>query len=111
VNRQPNEEIDNLKILRHSTAHLMAQAVKELYPEAKVAIGPAIDTGFYYDFDYEPGFTEDDLAKIEERMHELANKDIPIIRRVIKREEAIELFKGQGEQYKVELLEGYQMMR
>lgn len=106
MNGQPNEGIEDLKILRHSTAHLMAHAVKELYPEAKVAIGPAIDTGFYYDFDYEPGFTEDDLAKIEERMHELARKDIPIIRRVVKREEAIEFFKGQGEQYKVELLEG-----
>lgn len=98
------ENIADLEILRHSTSHLMAQAVKELYPQAKVAIGPAIDTGFYYDFDYEPGFTEEDLTRIEEKMRELVKKDIPIERKVIKRADAIEMFKKMGEVYKVELL-------
>lgn len=98
------ESTIDLEILRHSTSHLMAHAVKELYPQAKVAIGPAIDTGFYYDFDYEPGFTEDDLVKIEEKMHELAKMDLPIERKVIKRTDAIEMFEKMGEVYKVELL-------
>jgi len=95
----------DLEVLRHSTSHLMAQAVKELYPEAKVAIGPSIETGFYYDFDYDPGFTDEDLVKIEEKMHELVKQDIPIERRVIKKEDAIKMFKEAGEKYKVELLE------
>lgn len=96
---------EELDILRHSTSHLMAHAVKELFPEAKVAIGPSIETGFYYDFDYEPGFTDEDLAKIEERMHELARQDIPIERRVIKKADALKMFRDTGEIYKVELLE------
>jgi threonyl-tRNA synthetase len=95
-----------LDILRHSTSHLMAQAVKELFPEAKVAIGPSIDTGFYYDFDYALGFTEEDLLKIEERMKEIVKRDIPIERRMIKKEEALEIFKASGETFKVELLDG-----
>jgi len=95
----------DLEVLRHSTSHLMAHAVKELYPEAKVAIGPSIETGFYYDFDYDPGFTDEDLVKIEEKMHELVKQDIPIERRVIKKEDAIKMFKEAGEKYKVELLE------
>ena len=98
-------------ILRHSTAHVMAQAVKELFPEAKVTIGPAIETGFYYDFDYEPGFTEEDLPRIEERMQEIIDKDIPIARRVVSRTEAIELFHGMGEPFKVELISGIPMSR
>ncbi|MCX8110586.1 MAG: threonine--tRNA ligase [Syntrophorhabdaceae bacterium] len=96
---------EELDILRHSTSHLMAHAVKELYPDVKVAIGPSIDTGFYYDFDYDPGFTDEDLLKIEEKMHELAKKDIPIERRVIKKADALKMFKEAGEIYKVELLE------
>jgi len=100
---QKNKEA--LDILRHSTSHLMAHAVKQLFPDVKVAIGPSIDTGFYYDFDYGPGFTEDDLVKIEVRMKEIAKKDIPIERRIIKKEEALEMFKKQGEIYKIELLE------
>jgi threonyl-tRNA synthetase len=96
---------EDLEILRHSTSHLMAQAVKELFPEAKVAIGPAIETGFYYDFDYGPGFTEEDLVKIEERMREISAKDIPIERKVVKKSEAQEMFRNLGEQFKVELLE------
>ncbi len=96
---------ENLDILRHSTSHLMAQAVKDLFPGVKVAIGPSIENGFYYDFDYEPGFTEEDLEKIEKRMKEIVAADIPIERRVMKRDEAIEYFTKMGETYKVELLQ------
>ncbi len=93
-------------MLRHSTSHIMAQAVQDLFPEAKVAIGPSIDTGFYYDFDYAPGFTEEDLARIEGRMKELVKMDIPIVRKMVKKEEAIEMFRKMGENFKVELIEG-----
>ena len=93
-------------MLRHSTSHIMAQAVQDLFPEAKVAIGPSIDTGFYYDFDYAPGFTEEDLARIEGRMKELVKMDIPIVRKMVKKEEAIEMFHKMGENFKVELIEG-----
>ncbi|HBL24985.1 MAG TPA: threonine--tRNA ligase [Deltaproteobacteria bacterium] len=96
---------ENLDIIRHSTSHLMAQAVRDLFPGVKVAIGPSIETGFYYDFDYEPGFTEEDLAKIEKRMHEIAAMNIPIERKVLKRQDAIAMFSEMGEPYKVELLE------
>ena len=72
------DSAEGTHILRHSAAHVMAEAVKELFPEAKVTIGPAIETGFYYDFDYEPGFTEEDLPRIEERMQAIIDKDIPI---------------------------------
>lgn len=95
-----------LDMLRHSTSHIMAQAVQDLFPEAKVAIGPSIDTGFYYDFDYAPGFTEEDLARIEGRMKELVKMDIPIVRKMVKKEEAIEMFHKMGENFKVELIEG-----
>jgi threonyl-tRNA synthetase len=83
----------------------MAQAVKDLFPGVKVAIGPSIETGFYYDFDYEPGFTEDDFAKIEARMAELVKMDIPIVRKMVKKEDALEMFRKAGEIYKVELIE------
>ncbi|MCK9228578.1 MAG: threonine--tRNA ligase [Syntrophorhabdaceae bacterium] len=96
---------ENLDIIRHSTSHLMAQAVRDLFPGVKVAIGPSIETGFYYDFDYDPGFTDEDLAKIEKRMGELAEMNIPIGRRIIKRQDAIKMFTEMGEPYKVELLE------
>jgi len=96
---------ENLDMIRHSASHLMAQAVRDLYPGVRVAIGPSIETGFYYDFDYEPGFTEEDLPKIEKRMHELAAQDIPIERKVVKRQDAIAMFREMGEPYKVELLE------
>jgi len=87
---EPHEEKEHqadaqLDILRHSTSHLMAQAVKDLFPGVKVAIGPSIDTGFYYDFDYEPGFTEDDFARIEARMAELVKMDMPIVRKMVKK--------------------------
>ena len=108
---ETHEEKDNntnaqLDMLRHSTSHVMAQAVQDLFPEAKVAIGPSIDTGFYYDFDYAPGFTEEDLARIEGRMKELVKMDIPIVRKMVKKEEAIEMFRKMGESFKVELIEG-----
>jgi len=96
---------ENLDMIRHSASHLMAQAVRDLYPGVRVAIGPSIETGFYYDFDYEPGFTEEDLPKIVKRMHEMAAEDIPLERRVVKRQDAIAMFKEMGEPYKVELLE------
>ncbi|MBA4391237.1 MAG: threonine--tRNA ligase [Syntrophus sp. (in: bacteria)] len=95
---------ETLDILRHSTSHLMAQAVKDLFPGVKVAIGPSIETGFYYDFDYDPGFTEEDLTKIEQRMKEIAQADIPIERKMMKRDEAIEFFTRMDEPYKVDLL-------
>ena len=94
------------ELLRHSSAHLMAQAVKELYPTAEVTIGPAIENGFYYDFKYERPFTPEDLTAIEARMHELAKKDIPVERFVMDRDEAVKYFKGLGEHYKAEIIAG-----
>jgi len=96
---------DGLEIIRHSTAHLLAQAVKQLFPDAQVTIGPIIDNGFYYDFAYPPGFNPDDLAAIEKRMAELVKQDIPIERSVMSREEAIPFFLEKGEKYKAELIE------
>lgn len=94
-----------LELLRHSTAHLLAQAVKQLYPDAQVTIGPVIEDGFYYDFAYSRAFTPDDLAKIEERMQALAAQDIPVVRRVLPRDAAVEYFKGLGEHYKAEIIQ------
>ena len=93
-----------LEMLRHSTAHLLAYAVKQLFPEAQVTIGPVIDNGFYYDFAYKRPFTPDDLLAIEKRMGELAKKDEPVLRRVLPRDEAIEHFKSLGEFYKAEII-------
>lgn len=95
---------EGLEILRHSTSHLMAQAVQELFPGVKVTIGPAIEDGFYYDFDYKESFTPEDLERIEVRMRELVKMDMPVRRRVMGRNEAIEFFRGRGEPYKVEIL-------
>ena len=97
---------EGLELLRHSTAHLMAQAVKELYPTAEVTIGPAIENGFYYDFKYERPFTPEDLTAIEARMHELVKKDIPVERFVMDRDEAVKYFKCLGEHYKAEIIAG-----
>jgi len=94
-----------LTIIRHSTSHLMAQAVKALFPQAKVTIGPAIETGFYYDFDVDHPFTPEDLEKIEAKMRELAKADQKIVRSELSSADAIALFKGMGEDYKVELIE------
>lgn len=96
---------EGLDILRHSTAHVMAMAVKELFPGVKVTIGPAIENGFYYDFDYERPFREDDLPKIEEKMKEFIEGDLAFQRREMSSHEALEFFKREGEDYKVELIE------
>ena len=95
---------EGLELIRHSTAHLLAYAVKDLFPEAQVTIGPVIDNGFYYDFSYSRPFTPDDLVAIEKRMTELANKDEPVVRRVLPRDEAVAYFKGLGEHYKAEII-------
>ena len=100
-----DKDPEGLEVIRHSTAHLLAYAVKELYPDAQVTIGPVIDTGFYYDFAYSRPFTPDDLAAIEKRMAELAKKDEKVERRVVSRDEAVKYFKGIGEAYKAELIE------
>ncbi|MBI5783062.1 MAG: threonine--tRNA ligase, partial [Gammaproteobacteria bacterium] len=91
---------DGIGIIRHSTAHLLAQAVKELFPEAQVTIGPVIENGFYYDFAFKRGFTEEDLAKLEERMREIAKRDYPVVRTVMPRDEAVKFFRDMGEEYK-----------
>ncbi|MBK8523602.1 MAG: threonine--tRNA ligase [Betaproteobacteria bacterium] len=95
---------DGLELIRHSTAHLLAYAVKELFPEAQVTIGPTVDNGFYYDFAYSRPFTPEDLTAIEKRMAELAKRDIPITREVWSRDDAVKFFLGLGEKYKAELI-------
>ena len=99
------KDAEALELIRHSTAHLMAQAVKQLYPEAQVTIGPAIDNGFYYDFSYKRPFTPEDLEAIEARMHEIVKQDLKVERSEMKREDAVEFFRGMGEAYKAELVE------
>ncbi len=96
---------DGLEIIRHTSAHLLAQAVQQLYPEAQVTIGPVIENGFYYDFAYAPGFSPDDLLVIEKRMKEIVKQDLPVGRSVMSREEAIPFFLEKGEKYKAELIE------
>jgi threonyl-tRNA synthetase len=96
---------EGLEIIRHSCAHLMAQAVKELYPEAQVTIGPVIEDGFYYDYAYEPGFTPEDLVKIEKKMGELAKADFEVSRTVKSRDEATKFFRDMGEEYKAQIIE------
>ncbi|MCL7419931.1 MAG: threonine--tRNA ligase [Methylobacter sp.] len=92
-------------VIRHSTAHLLAQAVKELFPQAQVTIGPVIENGFYYDFAYERPFTPEDLAAIEKKMQQLADQDYPVKRTVLPRDEAVTFFRNQGEEYKAEIIE------
>ncbi|WP_445363796.1 threonine--tRNA ligase [Microbulbifer sp. ANSA003] len=101
TDRQP----EGLEVIRHSTAHLLAQAVKQLYPTAQVTIGPVIDDGFYYDFAYERQFTPEDLEKIEERMEVLAKEDITVSRRLMPRKEAVKYFREMGEEYKAEIID------
>jgi len=96
---------EGLEVIRHSAAHLMAHAVKELFPEAQVTIGPVIESGFYYDFAYQRPFTNEDLAAIEERMGELAKRDLPVQREVSERAAAVAFFQSLGERYKAELIE------
>ncbi|MFZ1548833.1 MAG: threonine--tRNA ligase [Candidatus Nitrotoga sp.] len=100
-----DKDVDGLEIIRHSTAHLLAYAVKELFPEAQVTIGPVIENGFYYDFSYARPFTPDDLAALEKRMAELARRDIPVTRKELPRDEAVAYFKSIGEHYKAEIIE------
>ena len=97
-------DAEGLEIIRHSTAHLLAYAVKELFPDAQVTIGPVIENGFYYDFSYQRPFTPEDLEAIEARMQELARRDIAVTRKVLPRDEAVAYFKGIGEHYKAEII-------
>ena len=94
-----------LDVIRHSAAHLLAQAVKELFPSAQVTIGPVVENGFYYDFAYEKQFTPEDLEKIEKRMQELAKQDFSVSRSIMPREEAINFFRDMGEEYKARIIE------
>jgi len=95
---------EGLEILRHSTAHLLAHAVKELFPDAQVTIGPVIENGFYYDFSYKRPFTPEDLSAIEKRMSEIARRDLPVTRKVMARDAAVKLFRDMGEAYKAEII-------
>src|SRR5690349_3660787 len=96
---------EGVDVIRHSTAHLLAYAVKELFPDAQVTIGPVIDNGFYYDFSYKRPFTPEDLVAIEKKMAELAKKDEQVTRKVLPRDEAVAYFKSIGEHYKAEIIE------
>jgi threonyl-tRNA synthetase len=100
-----DKDPDGLDVIRHSTAHLLAYAVKELFPDAQVTIGPVIENGFYYDFSYKRPFTPEDLQAIEKKMAELAKKDEPVLRKVLPRDEAVAYFKSIGEAYKAEIIE------
>jgi threonyl-tRNA synthetase len=100
-----DRDAEGLSVLRHSTAHLLAHAVKELFPDAQVTIGPVIEDGFYYDFSYKRPFTPEDLAAIEKRMGEIAKRDLKIERKVWERSQAIQFFKDQGEHYKAQIIE------
>jgi threonyl-tRNA synthetase len=99
-----DKDADGLEVIRHSTAHLLAYAVKELFPEAQVTIGPVIENGFYYDFTYQRPFTLDDLRVLELKMTELAAKNEPVTRRVLPRDDAVAYFKGLGEHYKAQII-------
>ena len=100
-----DKDAEGLEVIRHSTAHLLAYAVKELFPDAQVTIGPVVDNGFYYDFSYKRPFTPEDLQTIEKKMAELAKKDEPVQRKVLPRDEAVAYFKSIGEAYKAEIIE------
>ena len=99
-----DKDEDGLEIIRHSTAHLLAYAVKELFPDAQVTIGPVIENGFFYDFSYQRPFTPEDLTAIEKRMAELAKQDLPVTRKVLPRDEAVSYFKNINEHYKAEII-------
>ena len=99
-----DKDAAGLEIIRHSTAHLLAYAVKTLFPEAQVTIGPVVENGFYYDFAYKRPFTPEDLVAVEKKMGELAKRDIPVTREVWKRDDATAFFKSIGEHYKACLL-------
>ncbi|TAM89257.1 MAG: threonine--tRNA ligase [Candidimonas sp.] len=98
------KDADGLDLIRHSTAHLLAYAVKSLFPDAQVTIGPVIENGFYYDFSYKRPFTPEDIDAIEKKMAELARKDEPVVREEWRRDDAVQFFKGKGEHYKAEII-------
>ena len=100
-----NSDQEGLQIIRHSCAHLFGHALKQIYPEAKMAIGPVIDDGFYYDIDFEKKLTEEDLLKIEERMKELASKEYKVIKKIVSRKEAQKVFKDRKEEYKLKIID------
>jgi threonyl-tRNA synthetase len=100
-----DKDATGVEVIRHSMAHLMAHAVKELFPDAQVTIGPVIDNGFFYDFSYQRPFTPEDLQAIEKRMAEIVKRDLPVVRSVVPRDEAVAYFKGLGENYKAEIIE------
>ena len=99
-----DKDPEGLEVLRHSTAHLLAYAVKELFPKAQVTIGPVIEDGFYYDFSFERPFTPEDLVAIEKKMAEIAKQDLPVHRKVMARDEAVKYFLSIGEKYKAEII-------
>src|SRR5436853_2594341 len=99
-----DKDPEGVEVLRHSAAHLLAYAVKELFPDAQVTIGPVIEDGFYYDFSYRRPFTPEDLAAIEKKMAELANADEPVARNLMARDDAVRYFESIGEHYKAEII-------
>ena len=99
-----NSDEEGIEIIRHSCAHLFGHAIKQLYPNAKMAIGPTIENGFYYDIDLEESLSEKDLEKIEKRMKELAQTEYPVIREVVTRKQAIKTFTERDEPYKIEII-------
>src|SRR5947199_2944622 len=99
-----DKDAEGLEVLRHSTAHLLAYAVKELFPDAQVTIGPVIENGFYYDFSYKRPFTPEDLASIEKKMSEIVKRDLPVERKEMKRDDAVAFFNSIGEKYKAEII-------
>ncbi|MDP4163019.1 MAG: TGS domain-containing protein, partial [Bacillota bacterium] len=99
------ESKDALEVLRHSSAHLMAQAIKRLYPKVKLGIGPVIESGFYYDIDLDESLTPEDLPKIEKEMTKIINENLEVVRKEVSREEAVQIFKGIDDEYKLELIE------
>src|ERR1700756_4723956 len=99
-----DKDPQGLEVLRHSTAHLLAYAVKELFPDAQVTIGPVIEDGFYYDFSYKRPFTPDDLAAIERKRGEPAKRDEPVVRKLMARDDAVKYFESLGEHYKAEII-------
>src|SRR4051812_4871773 len=99
-----DKDAEGVEVIRHSTAHLLAHAVKELFPDAQVTIGPVIENGFYYDFSYKRPFTPEDLVAIEKRMGEIAKRDLPVSRSEMPRDEAVKFFREQGEAYKAEII-------
>src|SRR5262249_51076302 len=98
---------EGLEVIRHSSAHLMAHAITRLYPGTEITIGPVVENGFYYDVKRPEGFSPDDLVRIEDEMRKIARENFPVVREEVSREDAIRLFRGMGQRYKVEIIEGF----